>query len=75
MENNLELLLKEIENVWSGSFYKMTGKRAEKMGELLTTAKKLIKSGAWSAWLEDNLPFSQATAQKCVKIYNLTLIM
>jgi len=40
-----------------------------RIGELLTEAKKKVKHGEWLAWIEGNMPFSQPTASRYIKLF------
>jgi len=43
---------------------------AIRIGELLTEQKESLQHGEWLPWVRDNLPFSDRTARRYVKVYS-----
>ena len=43
--------------------------KAIRIGELLTKQKASLKHGEWLAWVETNLPFTQASASNYMRCY------
>lgn len=47
-----------------GESFRMSVKKAIRIGELLTSIKQRIGHGQWGSWVEENLPFSQRSAER-----------
>ena len=40
-----------------------------RIGEKLQEAKSLVPQGEWGKWLEENVEYSQSTAENLMKLY------
>jgi len=47
-----------------GESFRMSVEKAIRIGELLTSIKQRIGHGQWGSWVEENLPFSQRSAER-----------
>lgn len=48
--------------------FRMSLEKAIRIGELLTSIKQELGHGQWGSWVEENLPFSQRTAERYMAI-------
>jgi hypothetical protein len=51
-----------------GESFRMSVEKAIRIGELLTSIKQRIGHGQWGSWVEENLPFSQRTAERYMAV-------
>ena len=49
--------------------FKTSLEKAIRIGELLTEQKQNLRHGEFTSWVENNLPFSDRTAQIYMRLY------
>ena len=72
---NTELVKSKKEEICKlySEFQRMSIDKAVQMGRLLTVVKEQVGHGNFGKWIEDNLPFSQQSAERYMGVYLLSI--
>ncbi len=72
MDEILESRIREIVTLHYeiGDHLKLSLEKAIRIGQLLCEQKRSLEHGEFIPWVKDNLPFTERTAQRYMKLYN-----